>query len=230
MRGASLALLVSFGCARAGSATGDDAGIAPRADAGVDAPLDPRSDAAPPPPPPPSDACIPVVTQLLVNPQLDLAPQGAGWTEQRIRSAYPLITDQDSPIAPTAHTAPYRAWLGGFTGSNVTDVLSQDIAIPPATTRLVIAGFYAVRTDERTASARDTAPASLTQIGGATIAEILSLSNLTDQTSWTPFEFTVAQDLSGQTVRLRFSSTNDGAYPTSFFFDTLGLTATHGCP
>jgi hypothetical protein len=66
--------------------------------------------------------------------------------------------------------------------------------------------------------------------GGATIATILALSNLTPQTAWMPFEFTVAQNLSGQTVRLRVTSSNDGAYPTSFFFDTLALTATHGCP
>jgi hypothetical protein len=31
-------------------------------------------------------------------------------------------------------------------------------------------------------------------------------------------------------VRLRLTSKNDGSYTTSFFFDTLALTATHGCP
>src|SRR5205814_2280191 len=105
-------------------------------------------------------------------------------------------------------------------------------AIPPATTALVLTGFYAVRTDETSAGAgaHDSASVTLAQSNGAPIATVLSLSNLTAQTGWMPFDHAFAQDLSGQTVRLRFTSSNDGAYPTSFFFDTLALTATHGCP
>jgi hypothetical protein len=45
-----------------------------------------------------------------------------------------------------------------------------------------------------------------------------------------PFNHTFSQDLSGQTVRVRFTSKNDSSYSTSFFFDTFALTAIHGCP
>jgi len=37
-------------------------------------------------------------------------------------------------------------------------------------------------------------------------------------------------DVSGRRVRLRLSSTSDASWVTSFCFDTLALTAIHGCP
>jgi hypothetical protein len=235
-------LIVLCGCARGGSVAGDgeDGGISvPRPDAAVaDARPAPRPDAAPPPPdaPPPApapapDACVPVTTQLLVNAALDLGPQGTGWIEQVIKSGYPLITAQDNTkTGPTEHTEPYKVWLGGFTGNQVTDVLYQDVAIPPLTSQLVLAGFFAVRTDEPAGGAYDTASVELTQPGGAVIATVLAVSNATPQAAWAPFQHTFTQNLSGQTVRLRASSTNDGARVTSFYFDTLALTAIHGCP
>src|SRR5665647_2417767 len=75
----------------------------------------------------PPDACVPVVTQVLVNPVLDLAPVGTGWTQVVIDPAYPLITG-DGTLAP--HSAPYKAWLGGIEApsSTVTDILYQDVA------------------------------------------------------------------------------------------------------
>jgi hypothetical protein len=111
-------------------------------------------------------------------------------------------------------------------------VLYQDVAIPPLTTELVLMGFHDVRTNEWSgaSTAYDTASVSLIQPGGALIATVLSLSNLTPKTAWTPFNHTFSQDLSGQMVRVRFTSRNDSSYATSFFFDTLALTAIHGCP
>jgi hypothetical protein len=243
MRVFLMCLLAVCGCARGGSITGEgeDGGItAPRHDAAAaDARPAPRSDAAPPPPPPPDapppppppDACIPMTTQLLANASLDQSPQGAGWVEHVIKAGFPLITPEDNKTGPIEHTAPYKAWLGGFTGNGVTDVLYQDVAIPAATQQLALTGFHDVRTDEPAGSAAyDTAAIELTQPSGAVIATALGVSNATPQTAWTFFNHTFTQNLSGQTVRLRITSTNDGGYPTSFYFDTLALTATHGCP
>lgn len=243
MRGALLVIFVLGGCARGRVAASDDmadaGGGAPRHDAGggadgraaeppADAMIDAMVDAPPPPPPPPP--CVPVTTQLLANASLDEAPQGSGWAQQIIRSGFPLITPMDNASGPTEHTAPYKAWLGGFTGAGVTDVLSQDVAIPPLTSALVLTGFFAVRSDDATGAVYDAATVSLTQTSGAPIATALTLSNQTQQPQWGPFSYSFAQNVSGQTVRLRFSSTNDAAYPTSFYFDSLALTATHGCP
>jgi hypothetical protein len=179
----------------------------------------------------PPDACVPVVTQLLVNPTYDLTPMGAGWQQTPIDAQFPLITDQDGV---PEHSAPFKAWLGGLVASSgtVTDVLFQDVAIPPLTTQLVLTGVFDVRTSEDPSATFpfDTASLTVTQTNGTPIVTILSLSNLTPKTDWTPISFTFAQNLSAQTVRLRMTSSNDFSLPTSFFFDTFALTATHGCP
>jgi hypothetical protein len=216
MRGALLVMLVLGACAHGGSAgAGDDSGD------------DQQPDAAPAP-----DACVPVTTQLLVNPALDATTQGMGWIEQRIQSGTPLVTDKDGR---PEHTPPYKIWLGGMNapiGGMVTDVLTQDVAIPPMTQELVLSGYHDVRTVEDPAEtiAFDSATVTLTQLDGARIESLLTVSNLTPRTGWMAFEHKLAQIPSGQMVRLRFSSTSDGSWISSFYFDTLALTATHGCP
>ena len=156
---------------------------------------------------------------------------GTGWTETLIQAGFPLITDQDGI---PEHSAPFKAWLGGFESggvNSVTDILIQDVAIPAMTTQLVLTGFHDVRTSETTTTtAFDTASLSVTETNGTPIVTILSLSNLTPKTTWTAINHTFAQNLSGQTVRLRMTSSNDINLTSSFYFDTMALTATHGCP
>ncbi len=224
MRGALLAMLALGACARGGSVS-DDEGPASGADAAVadaspDAPL-------PDSPPPPSDACVPMTTQVLANPALDLTPMGTNWAQQLIDSNAPLITSQDGV---TEHSPPYKAWLGGFNGNGVTDVLHQDVAIPAMTSQLVLTGFYQVRTEESGSTVYDTGSVALTQTSGTPIETVLAVSNATPKSTWTAFAHTFTQNVSGQTVRLRFTSSSDTSRRTHFFFDTLALTATHGCP
>jgi len=176
----------------------------------------------------PPDACVPVVQQLLVNPVFDLTP-GPEWQETRIDAAFPLITDQDGV---PEHSAPFKAWLGGFDAPSgqVSDILVQQVAIPANTTQLVLTGFFDVRTAETIAGEFDTGSLSVTQTDGTPIVTILSLSNMTPKTDWTAINHTFTQNLSGQTVRLQMTTSSDFSDPTSFYFDTLGLVATHGCP
>jgi len=197
-----------------------------------------------PPPPPPGadaavvpadaatpagDACVPQVTQLLVNPAFDNAPIGTGWSQTLIDVLSPLITDADGVVE---HTTPYKAWLGGFeagTGT-VKDSLVQNVAIPANTTHLVLTGMYDVRTDELPSTIEyDTAKLVITELDGTTIVTVLALSNTAPTTAWTMFGHAFTQNLSGKTVRVRLTSTNDLSDATSFFFDSLALTATHGC-
>jgi hypothetical protein len=178
----------------------------------------------------PPDACVPVVRQLLINPTFDLSPVGTGWQQAVIDPTSPLVTADDG-IAE--HSAPYKAWLGGIEAdtSSVTDVLWQDVLIPPSTTQLVLTGRYEVRTNESASSTLvyDAAEIALTQTDGTPIQIVRTLSNVTPTTAWTAFSATFAHDLAGQTVRVRMTSTNDFLNATSFFFDTLALSAT-GCP
>jgi hypothetical protein len=198
-----------------------DAKVTPPVDAPVDAPPD-----APMVTPPDAYQCQTMMRQLLVNPVFDLTPSGTGWVQQNIDNAYPIITDQDGI---TEHSAPYKAWLGGFEApvATVTDVLYQDVSVPAGTTQLRLTGYYAVGTQETGTSVYDTAQLGLTQTDGTPIETVLSLSNTTPASTWTPIDYTFTANLSGQTVRLRMTSTNDFSLVTNFFFDTLALTATY---
>jgi len=196
----------------------------------IDAPVDARPDARPDAPP---DACVPQTTELLLNPVLDLSPAGIDWTEIPIDPAFPPITS-DGQFA--AHTAPYKAWMGGITGddegtASVTDVIYQDVTVPTGTTQLVLTGYYVVGTNETTTTAaNDTGHVDLLQTNGVPIENVLSLSNLTNTgSSWLLFTHNFAAIPAGQTVRLRITSTNNQTLGTNFFFDTLSLKATH-CP
>ena len=55
---------------------------------------------------------------------------------------------------------------------------------------------------------------------------VKDLTNLTPTTAWTAIDTLATQNLAGQTVRVRITTTNDVVNPTSFYFDTLALTAT----
>jgi len=206
--------------------TADGSTITPDAQQPVDA-----QTVVPPDAPKPPDAyvCQVQTRQLLMNPVLDLNPSGMGWVQQNIDNAYPIVTGDDGV---PEHSAPFKAWMGGFTGqdkgvASVTDALYQDVTIPAGTTQLVLTGYYEVRTSETTTSVYDSAQVALTQPNGTPIQVVTSVTNLTPTTAWTTVSHTFSQNLSGQTVRVRLTSTNDVTDATSFYFDTFALTATY---
>lgn len=180
----------------------------------------------------PPDACVPLDTELLANPALDLTPISTGWQQTVIDPAYPLITGDGTLVA---HSVPYKAWLGGIVSNGfpatVTDVLYQDVVVPAGTTQLVLTAYYEVRSGEDPIETTvfDSAAIDVTQPNGTPIVTVRALSNLTPTTAWTMVTHTFTQNLSGQTIRVRMTSTNDFFRATSFYFDTLSLRALH-CP
>lgn len=180
----------------------------------------------------PADAAIvvPVCSeqQLLTNPVLDLNPSGMGWVQQNIDNLAPIITGDDGV---PEHSPPFKAWMGGLEGydygvNSLTDVLYQDVTIPANTTQLRLTGQYEVRTAEVEAFAYDTAQFAVTQTDGTPLEVVKQLSNLTPTTAWTAIDHVITQSMANQTIRIRITTTNDVVNPTSFYFDTLALTAT----
>lgn len=179
---------------------------------------------------PPADAyqCQQQQLELLTNPVLDLNPSGMGWVQQNIDNAAPIITGDDGVLE---HSAPFKAWMGGMQGYDygyysLTDVLYQDVTVPSGATQLRLTGAYDVRTAEIEAGVYDTGEIALLQPNGTPIEMIKSLSNETPTAGWTVFDHVFAAPHAGQTVRLRLTTTNDIIDPTSFYFDTLSVTAT----
>lgn len=172
--------------------------------------------------------CTVMTRDLLTNPSFEGTPAGTGWTAVPIVSMDPLVSDT-SGGGIAAQSPTMRAWLGGVAQANATDQLYQDVMVPASTTSLVITGFYEVRTGETGTTVYDTGKAEITTTGGTSIEVIKSLDNAQATTTWTPLDHTFANlaQMKGQTVRVHFTSTNDGLYATSFYFDTLHLDATY---
>lgn len=193
-----------------------------RPDARPDAPPDARPDA-----PPDAYVCTTHVTQLLGNPTFDLSA-AAPWVQVNISNTYPIITADGF----AAQSAPNKAWMGGFAGTDVgtstaTDQLYQDVAIPAGTSSLVLTMQYASGTTETGSTVYDRADVSLVKTDGTPLENVIALTNVGTVGTWTAASKTFTGNYSGQTVRLRFTSTNDITNHSNFFFDTIALTATY---
>jgi hypothetical protein len=243
-----LTALVLVGCA-SGRSTLDDANGGSMADSKVyldgqiegtpDAPVMPPADAqmADATTVLPADAaqdayqCTVMTQQKLLNPVFDLTPVGVNWVMVNVDAGFPVVTADDGI---PEHTAPYKAFMGGweaidFGASSVTDQLYQDVTLPMGVTMLRLTGMYEVRTAETGGTIYDTAQVRLLQPNATPIESVISLSNVNPTTAWTAIDkmFANPAALSGQTVRLHFTSTCDITNSTAFFFDTLALTVTY---
>jgi hypothetical protein len=173
------------------------------------------------------DGCNPVMTEMLKNPAFDNTPTGTNWTQTPIKPTSPIITNELGPLDP--QSGANFAWMGGFTGDTANDAMYEEFTVPPGTTDLTLTGYYGVVSDEGTGFAFDLATVELVKPDGTQIETVMNLDNTMPTADWTAINFTAHEDLSGQTIRLHFASSNDSSNITSFFFDTLSFTAT-SCP
>ena len=169
--------------------------------------------------------CTTMTANLLQNGNFEGTPLAAMWTETRY---------QNQPIVTTAGAAGQggsstKAWLGGVTGvpgTDAADGLSQDIAIPASATGLAFTGFYQILTGETGVTPYDHGYAELQSTSGAVIDTLASYDNSQAVSAWTAISHPIAANVAGQTVRIKLRSTNDYLNASSFYFDTLALTAT----
>lgn len=168
--------------------------------------------------------CTTTSVELLMNPAFDATPIGMGWTETPINVAYPIVTATGA-LAPQSPAN--KAWLGGLAAANANDSIYQDVAVPASATQLVLTGFYDVRTSELSTTVYDRGTVELVRTDGTTIVEpILALDNAHATTGWTAINHPITAAVAGTTVRLRLSSASDVSFATSFYFDSVSLTAT----
>lgn len=219
--------LAVTGCASAGVGIESDAGTGgggDRADGGGN-PI-PNVDAAPPiDAPPPVDAppgCNPMTTELLVNGNFDTTPLGTGWTATPINATYPIVTADGT----LKETAPNIAWMGGLEATPNTDELHQDVMVPAGTTMLALTGYYQIRSGDIPFLPIDYIDVQLTTTTGTMLESVLALDNTDATTQWTPISKTFAMPYAGQMVRLHVTTDSDDTDATSFFLDSLALTAT----
>jgi len=226
MRSLYVVLVAAAGCAQAGSqerGSDVDASVM-RSDSSIVSNFDARVTSVDG-----STGCTVMTKNILMNGNFDAG--GTGWTVTPIAAGDAIINTQagdGGAVAPQSPT--YRAWMGGLEQAPSTnkDSIYQDVAIPATTTMLVFNGYYEIRSAETDGTAYDKADVDLVDMAGTTLIE--SIKHLDDNgktTSWTAFSKTIAANVAGTTVRLRFATAGDGLYPTSFLFDTISLDATY---
>jgi hypothetical protein len=165
-------------------------------------------------------ATAPRAANLLTNGSFDALPAGTAWV-QTGPGALPIISDS-SPV--TEHSAPYLAWLGQE--NDLTLSLHQTVSVPMGTTHLQLRGEYWITTEETPGGTIYDDMRVELRSGGSLLETLKWWSNLNTTSSWTPFTIDAVGNYAGQTIRLEFRSTNDNAFPTNFFIDSVVLDAT----
>jgi hypothetical protein len=176
-------------------------------------------DAAPLPDAPP--ACTPMNVNLLANAAFESGP-GVGWIETSTGGYEIILQPTDLPFA--AHTAPYAAWLGGYT--NGTDTLLQSVTVPAGATQLRLTGYRVIGTTEVAGGgAWDYVYLRLRNSSGVVLETLGTYSNVDTIAAWTSFSFTASSPHAGESIQLYIEATNDIIDHSNFFFDTLSLEA-----
>ena len=162
--------------------------------------------AAPPPPPPPTGS------QLLLNPGFESG--NVSWT-----ATAGVI---DSSTGQPSRTGSWKAWMCGY-GSTHTDTLYQQVAIPSTATSASLSFYIRITTSETTTSiAYDKVNVQILNSAGTLLSTLATYSNLNKNSSYVLRSFDVTA-YRGQTIRVRFSATEDSSLQTSFVIDDTAL-------
>lgn len=156
---------------------------------------------------------LPEGANILANPGFESG--SAGWS-QSSSDGVAIITND----ATFAHAGTWYAWLGGDV--NVTDTLSQDFVVPATQARLQF--WYRIATNETLSGEYDRLNVSLVNpANGSVLTTLATFSNRATTSGWVQSQAYDISAYAGQTVRLRFDSTNDFSDFTSFRIDDVSV-------
>jgi cysteine-rich repeat protein len=157
----------------------------------------------------------------------------AVWMQVTDSRPRPLIYDQSfvPSFVPAAQSPTHLAWLG-YDVVSMVPALRQQIQVPANAVQLNISGYYQIQTDESGCKC-DLGYVELerTLAGGTTnTTELETWSNQDANADWTRFTtFVDAAGFAGRTVTFQLRAEMDDGVNTSFFFDSLSVTA-NLCP
>ena len=162
----------------------------------------------------------------------DFDGDNSRWTQ--VTSGRPLIWDRDQTtppfpgFVPAPHTPPRLAWLGyDVVPPNGNPAVRQSITIPADAVQVDISGYYRIETDETDCKC-DFARVEL-DVGG-NIMQLTEWSAENANTDWAYFAtFVTGPTVAGRTVALQLRAQMDDGVNTSFYFDSLSVSA-NVCP
>ena len=164
-------------------------------------------------------AAVPkATTEALVNAGFE-SGRGVGWTESSSGN-FQIVTSTGS----TPRSGSWWAWLGG--NDNLTETLSQQIAIPAGADDARLAFWYRIVTEESLNFEYDLLRLT---VSDAATGAILAESRLSNRNATSTYALAQALDLTayrGRSVRVTFTLTSDSSLLTSFHIDDVALSVT----
>lgn len=128
----------------------------------------------------------------------------------------------NNSTAEPAHTGSWDAWLDGY-GVRHTDTATQTVTIPSTITTATLTFWLHIDTAETTTTtAFDTLTVQVLNSSNTVLATLGTFSNLNHAAGYQQHSFSVAQ-FKGQTVKIRFTGTEDASLQTSFVIDDVSL-------
>jgi hypothetical protein len=152
-------------------------------------------------------------SQLLGNPGFE--------SGNTIWSSTAGVIGQNGPFEP-AHTGTWDAWLDGY-GTTHTDTLAQSVTIPAACTNTTFSFWLHIDTAETTTTtAYDKLKVQVLNSSGTVLATLATFSNLNHASGYQQHSYSLGS-FAGQTVRLKFTGTEDISLQTSFVIDDTAV-------
>jgi len=163
--------------------------------------------------------------QLLANSGFDAGHMA--WVETTL-STTTIITNESALTTLKAQTPSNLAWLGGY--SNAEDDLSQSVTIPAGATAITLSFYYAISSQDMTASAYDTMDVYSYDSAAARYTPLATFNDNMTTSTWTRFSTSLPLSLAGRTIEIGFQSATDGNKNTNFFVDSVSLDVTACTP
>ena len=120
------------------------------------------------------------------------------------------------------HTGSWDAWLDGY-GTTHTDTATQTVTIPSTATTATLTFWLHIDTAETTTTtAFDKLTVQVLNSSNTVLATLGTFSNLNHAAGYSQKSFSVIS-FKGQTVKIRFTGTEDTSLQTSFVIDDVAL-------
>jgi hypothetical protein len=153
----------------------------------------------------------PVISQLFLNPGFELG--AVNWT-----ATAGVLTN--SGIMPP-RTGTWNAWMNGY-GEDHIDTLEQQVTIPAAATSATLSFWVFIETDESPGFAFDFLSVQVLNSGGSLLETLATYSNEDALAAYVQKTFDLT-DYAGQTIKVRWTGTEDSSLYTSFVIDDTSL-------
>jgi hypothetical protein len=128
----------------------------------------------------------------------------------------------NNSTAEPAHTGAWDAWLDGY-GTTHTDSATQTVTIPAGKTSATLVFWLHIDTAETTTTtAFDKLTVQVLNTSNTVLATLGTFSNLNHATGYQQHSFSMNSFI-GQTVKIKFTGTEDTSLQTSFVLDDIAL-------